>query len=476
MALRPFTRNPKKSEEDEETAPSEGGGVREFFSVDPRPADPPAADPSEDDDPPVRMSVPKPPNVSLPEDSDPGWYPDQADPGLMRYWDGFHLTGQSMRVEPPAAQAGEAKSMIIVEAADTVSPAAAAPTALAEPMATKAAVAPAAAPASDEAPVARTSDVEALSRPELIPFDESAASIPTESIPTESIPTESIPTESIPTESTLTVKVESAPPTPVGGPAPVEAVAPVATPTSDRPSTEQAPEHSETWTAMRDIGKETAEADEAITTEELVTATAAGDDHDDEPTAVTTASPPEDPGTGAGDVADWAQETERAVAKAQATGTPDAWQEAARAAAVVTEMAQTMRAMAEATRVAGEKARAAHDAVEAAEVAEQEAADAKLTSEQTSAAALEAAEAAKMAELAAAEAKQIAERTAQAMPKFAAVARAAVQASTDAEQKAKGLEGIVIKARTTNTPEAWSEALVAASAATGTGEAATPEA
>jgi hypothetical protein len=453
MALRPFTRNPKKSEEDEEAAPSDTGDAREFFSVDPRPADPSAADPAADDGPPPRMSVPKPPTVSMPEDAEPGWYPDQADPGLVRYWDGFHLTGQSMRVERPAAQAGGAKSMIAVEAADTTSPVAAAPTAVAQPIATKAAPAPAAAPAADGAPEDRSAEVGAPSRPELILFDESTAATPTE-------------------------ELESAPPPPVrAGPAPAEPAAPAATPSSDRPSTAQAPEHHETWTAMREIGKGTAEADDAITaTEELVTATAADDGHDGEPAPVTEASPPEDPGTRAGDVAEWAQETERAVAKAQATGTPDAWQEAARAAAVVTEMAQTMRSLAEATRVAGEKARAAHDAVEAAKVAEQETADAKVTAEQTSTAALEAAEAAKVAGQAAAEAKQIAERTAQAMPKLAAVARAAVQASTDAEQTAKGLEGIVIKARTTNTPEAWSEALVLASAATGTGQAPTPEA
>ncbi len=29
-----------------------------------------------------------------------GWYPDDDDPGLLRYWDGHHLTGQTMRVDP----------------------------------------------------------------------------------------------------------------------------------------------------------------------------------------------------------------------------------------------------------------------------------------------------------------------------------------------------------------------------------------
>ena len=478
MALRPFTRNPKKSEEDQETAPADLSDVREFFSADARPADPPAADARPADTPaadegPVRMSVPKPSTVSLPEDAEPGWYPDQADPGLVRYWDGFHLTGQSMRIEPPVAQAGEAPAMI--------SPAPGASTVAAEPTTDRSATTPA----------ARTADVEAPARPALIAFDESA--------------TVAEPIERV-------ENMTSPPPTPVrSGPAPAPPVAPTATPGPDRPSTDQSADHRQAWTAMRDIGKEIDdaedvdepdEADEAdevdevdevdeahgiTATGELVTAASAGGDDDDELTPVPTGSPPEDPDTRVGDVVDWAQETERAVAKAQATGTPDAWQEAARAAAVVSEMAQTMRAMAEATRIVGERVRAARQAVEAAKVAEEDAADAKLTAEQTSAAALEAEEAARVAEQSAAEAKataaeatQIAERTAQATPKFAAAARAAIEASDDAEKKAKGLEGIVGQARTVNTPQAWSEALVLASTATATATAtsedSTPEA
>jgi hypothetical protein len=460
MALRPFTRNPKKSEDDEETAPTDLSNVREFFSADARPADPPAVD-----DGPVRMSVPKPSTVSLPEDAEPGWYPDQADPGLVRYWDGFHLTGQSMRIEPPVAHAGEAAAMI--------SPAPGASTVASAP----------ATDSSDTTPAARSADVEAPSRPALIAFDESA-------------------TTTEPTEKVENMTPPPPPPTPIrSGPAPAAPGAPTSTPAPDRPSTERSADPRQAWTAMRDIGREADEADEAdeaadaaevaeveephgvTATGELVTAAPAGGDDDDELTPAPTGSPSGDPGTRAGDVADWAQETERAVAMAQATGTPDAWQEAARAATVVSEIAQTMRAMAEATRVADERTRAAHEAVEEAKAAEEEAADAKLTAEQSSAAALKAEEAAKVAERSAAEAKataaeaeQIAERTAQATPTFAAAARAAIEASDDAEKKAKGLEGIVGKARTVNTPQAWSEALVLASAATETGEDSTPEA
>ena len=39
--------------------------------------------------------------VATPVQGDPGWYPDAAEPGLMRYWDGFHMTGQTVRLNPP---------------------------------------------------------------------------------------------------------------------------------------------------------------------------------------------------------------------------------------------------------------------------------------------------------------------------------------------------------------------------------------
>jgi hypothetical protein len=155
----------------------------------------------------------------------------------------------------------------------------------------------------------------------------------------------------------------------------------------------------------------------------------------------------------------WAEQTERAVTKAQALGTPEAWQEAARVAAVVAEVAQTMQAAADATQLAGQTAKEAEDAAERAQAAARKVSDARRSAERTAKAAQEAAEAAKAAERAAAEAKQTAEQSAQEAPKLAEAARLAAQAAAGAGRKAQGLEEIVAKATTANTPESWSEAL-----------------
>ncbi len=55
---------------------------------------------------------------------------------------------------------------------------------------------------------------------------------------------------------------------------------------------------------------------------------------------------------GVGDVDDWADQTDKAVARARSLGTPEAWEAAADAAVVVSEMARTMRSAAAAAQTA----------------------------------------------------------------------------------------------------------------------------
>ena len=113
MALRPFGRNPKSGEEAEPT-PDEESEVDQFFSAERRrrgnrPAD--DTHPSETgqsgdagprDDAAVAGQVP-----AIADYGVAGWYPDADDPGLMRYWDGFHLTGQVLHVHARASDAEE---------------------------------------------------------------------------------------------------------------------------------------------------------------------------------------------------------------------------------------------------------------------------------------------------------------------------------------------------------------------------------
>ena len=155
----------------------------------------------------------------------------------------------------------------------------------------------------------------------------------------------------------------------------------------------------------------------------------------------------------------WAEVTEKAVARARAVGTPTAWRDAAQAAIVVSEIAQTMQVAADVKQMAALRGQAASDAAQAAQVATQAAADAKRAAEQKALAAREAAQAARIANQAAADAKQTAEKRAQAAPEAAQASRLAAQVAADAKRKAQELEKTVTKARATNTPAAWSEAL-----------------
>jgi hypothetical protein len=170
----------------------------------------------------------------------------------------------------------------------------------------------------------------------------------------------------------------------------------------------------------------------------------------------------------------WAEETGRAVAEARALGTPQAWQEASRIAVVVSELARTMESATDAAQESARLDQVAREAAQRADVAAQKASNANLSVEQASKAAEAAAEAARVAEQkatearqAAAAARQTAEEMAQAAPKFAEEARMAAEAATRAEHRRQGLEKIVARASTANTPAAWTEALKLSSEAMG---------
>jgi hypothetical protein len=158
-------------------------------------------------------------------------------------------------------------------------------------------------------------------------------------------------------------------------------------------------------------------------------------------------------------VTNWGKDTEQAVARALTVDTPEAWQEAAHVAAVVSEMAQTMQSAADAKHTEREAAKAAEEATGAARVAAQTAVEAKEAAERMAKAAEEAADAARVAAQTAVEAKEAAERSALVAPEVAEMAAVASQTAADAKKKAQALEQVVASARAANTPAAWSEAL-----------------
>jgi len=160
----------------------------------------------------------------------------------------------------------------------------------------------------------------------------------------------------------------------------------------------------------------------------------------------------------------WVQETEEAVAQARERGTPAAWRNAAQAAGVVAEMAQTMRVTTHAHELAERLARAAEVAAQEASAATHAAADAMRAAEQSAQVAEEAARTAHAAAQAASDAKQKTEQTARAAPKAVETAQAAARAAADAKATADQLDQVVVAARQANTPEAWSEALQVAAA------------
>jgi hypothetical protein len=463
------------------------------------------------------------------EQADAGWYPDATDPGLMRYWDGFHLTGQVMHVHSRAG--------------DDETPHPVMPTMDAEgqsfklpPRASGSFIPPReqVIPLADQRAAERRVEkivpfppVPVQAGPEVVEESTATAGGLGRSLPVRPLdlgdtgpealtagPAEAVPADPDgPTDDGMAVELPGQPvdaladavdveglgghdqPDEAVVDAPGEAADAAATDTvvegtggdddgkgddvadsapADSAPLGTAPARANGIGSLRatngarpSVGGASTGTDSRTTSGSAngVTRDVAGQVPD---RASRTVMAPKAPATGdhdqrsdvAEDEADnWAIETERAVSRARKVGTPEAWQEAAKAAAVVSEVAQTMQATADAMKASLKLADAASRAVETAKDAEQAEADAARAVEETTEAARKAAEAARMAEQAAVDAKQVAERTAQATPKFAESARIAQQAAADAEAKAKGLDEIVTEARKVNSPEAWSRAL-----------------
>jgi hypothetical protein len=387
MTRRIFTRNPKSEETEATQQPLAGvPSSREVTALDPSPD---------------RAIVPQIPVVS-PQDRRPaGWYPDETDSGLMRYWDGFHFTGQAKRASAPSSGESQARAQ-------------------------------AAAPLASDQPLIDWShpdvdDVDVPVGPRLVPLF-----------------------------ADLPVIVEA------------DQKEPAQALLSSVPSAAPNPPHVPADSPVLSEPRETGE-DETIKTRAVApvneTITGQGGKRGDEDRPVSSDD------QGAADGADnWAKDTERAVIRAMTVDTPEAWEEAAKVAVVVSEVAQTMQATADAKQTARQTAKAAEEAADIARMSSKAAADAAETAERVAKSAQEAAESARLAAQKAVEAKEDAERKAQAAPKVAEKAEVAARAAADAKHKAQDLEQLVAKARSANTPSAWSEALKLAALAVDAGD------
>ena len=401
MALKPFARH-SKSEADTETVPDEDDAVDQFFSNSPRPfaneSRPAATPPEAADENPVPVAQP----VEAPEFADAGWYPDASDPELKRYWDGHHWTGQTMQVIPERRGTDE--------------------------IGTAPAMNPTQTDRSSTGPVAPATDL-------LVPGQTVA---PGQTV----VPSHPEPLPTIETPATASTAPDVTTPSSIGAgtvsPSPVE---PPPAPPSSFGSTVDTGGGVQAR-AARPLQDSDRDSEVAKNPDAAAVVTAAK-------------SPPE-----AKSEADtWFAEVARAVGRAQETESPEAWQEAARVALVVSEVAQTMRAMAEAELEAQTAAQTAQEARQNAALAEKRAVEANGTVAQTARTAQIAADEARAAAQAADEAKRIAERAAEEVPKSAGMAKVAAQVAADAADNAKGIGEIVAKARVANTQEAWTEAL-----------------
>ena len=325
-----------------ETAPDESTEVEQFFSngskaeeaasKDARPVQS-TAQPV----PSVPSDVPPPPPAPVQEHGVAGWYPDETDEGLMRYWDGFHFTGQIMHVHSRAedAAAAAATEVTQTEPAETVEVVEAetgSPDEEAE------------AEGADERRNAfsfRSTDAPAPASPGFVPLLQ-------------------------PSPAAEPEKKEGAPALSDG---PVEAapsVAPMIEASSPN-SVRTQPGSNSISTKHLAVGDQGANGPSARAAGGSADQVDGDDDvQDDEGELVVTvfkgdenvspngSAPPV--GTspvarikalaeGVGGVDDWADQTDKAVARARSLGTPEAWEEAADAAVVVSEMARTMRSV-----------------------------------------------------------------------------------------------------------------------------------
>jgi hypothetical protein len=454
MALRPFARHPKSGDEEvEETTPDETNEVDQFFSNDRRRrADRPADDPQ-----PPEVADAEPVEV-IGDLENSGWYPDASDPSLMRYWDGFHLTGQLLHVH---SRADDAEGVVLSRSSDEGGSAA----------------------DGHEAELPRESDSELASSVESLPALNQADGVflpPSLTL----VGPPATPTPAVP--ESASESAGSAPDQVVGDRAPADGVdagvpgpAPADEVDADEVDADEVDAAEVDAAEVDAAGHDPAPAHEVIAGGQdrapagPVRASRVarqdpdghGHDQDDSRPKVTSAGSGPVIGGAAGEANRWAKEAEKAVARATNVGSPETWQEAARIAAVVSEMSQTLQAAAEADRAATQLAEAAREAAQRSRAAAQKSADADRAVQQAQRAAQEATDAAQRARQRAVEAKEAAERASQVVPTLVEAEKVAATAAADAQRKAQSLGEIVGTASKADTPAAWSEALRLASVA-----------